>query len=397
MTKDEGRTTKITNPKSKIQNPKSFYDPNLSYQENYDLGPFGGITDEPSAEEVAALERPRSEWAVVGGLLLRRPIGIPAGPLLNSKFTDAAFRWGYDLCHYKTVRSRFWPSHPAPNVLRVDAPDPIPAGEIGSTTLVALHFRDGEPVDLATLSITNSFGMPAQPPNVWQADMERAAQGAGPGQALVASITGTQDNGDDADYIEDHVRTALMCAETGAHAIEVNLSCPNLGGHGLMCHDPHAAGHVCKVVKQAIGSLPLFAKLGNYTPDEKGEATLRQVVQATAPYVQGYGAVNAVPVPVIAASGGPALPGKGRNLAGVCGAALKATGLDVVRRLAAIRAAGGYDFAIIGVGGLASPDDYLAYLGAGADAVQGATGPMWNYRLAVDIALASRLVLAGQI
>jgi dihydroorotate dehydrogenase len=50
----------------------------------------------------------------------------------------------------------------------------------------------------------------------------------------------------------------------------------------------------------------------------------------------------------------------------------------------------GYDFAIIGVGGMASPADYKAYLQAGADAVQGATGPMWNHRLAVEIALALR-------
>jgi dihydroorotate dehydrogenase len=251
-------------------------------------------------------------------------------------------------------------------------------------------------VDLATLSITNSFGMPAQEPHVWQADMARAMRGAGPGQALVASVTGTRMPGeDDQAYIEDHARAAAMCAETGAHAIEVNLSCPNLGGHGLMCHDPQAAALVCKAVKRAIGHIPLFAKLGNYTPGERGEATLRRVVQATAPYVQGYGAVNAVPVPVVGEDGGQALPGEGRGLAGVCGAALKSTGLDVVRRLSQIRDTGGYDFAIIGVGGLASPADYRAYLEAGADAVQGATGPMWNYRLAVEIALAQKHVAAG--
>ncbi|MDQ5825321.1 MAG: diguanylate cyclase [Chloroflexota bacterium] len=369
-----------------------FYDPNLSYQENYDLGPFGLFAAEPSDEERHALEVPGSERVEVAGLRLRRPLGIPAGPLLNSKYTDAAFRWGYDLCHYKTVRSRFWPSHDAPNVLLVNTIKPIPPGEIGRDILIARPFLRDEPVDLTTLSITNSFGMPAQEPDVWQADMERAVRGAGPGQALVASVTGTRMPGeDDRAYIEDHARTAAMCAETGAHAIEVNLSCPNLGGHGLMCHDPEAAALVCKAVKQAIGPIPLFAKLGNYTPDAEGEATLHRVVQSTAPYVQGYGAVNAVPVPVIGEDGGQALPGAGRQLAGVCGAALKATGLDVVRRLSQIRAIEGYDFAIIGVGGLATAGDYRAYLEAGADAVQGATGPMWNYRLAVEIAIATRL------
>ncbi|HUP27341.1 MAG TPA: diguanylate cyclase, partial [Chloroflexia bacterium] len=325
-----------------------------------------------------------------GGLVLRRPLGIPAGPLLNSKFTGAAFRWGYDLLHYKTVRSRFWPSHPAPNVLRVDAPQYVAPGDLGRFTLTAHRFHEDDPVDIASLSITNSFGMPAQPPDVWQTDMEEAVRGAGPGQALVASITGTQDPGaGDQAYIDDHARVAAMCLETGAHAFEVNLSCPNLGGHGLLCHDPHAARLVCEAISKVVrGTVPLFAKLGSYAPDEQDDATLRQVVASTAPFLQGYSAVNAVPVPVTSAQGEQALPGEGRNVAGVCGAALKATGLDVVSRLARIRADGGYSYAIIGVGGLASPHDYLAYLNAGADAVQGATGPMWNHRLAVEIALA---------
>src|SRR5438105_15617986 len=145
-----------------------FYDPNLTYQENYDLGPFGGFAGKPSREERAVLEVAPERWIGVGGLRLRRGIGIPAGPLLNSKFTGAAFRWGYDLCHYKTVRSRTWPAHPAPNVLHVEAPEPLPPEEIGRRTLTARRFGYDEPVELATLSITNSFGMPAQPPEVWQ-------------------------------------------------------------------------------------------------------------------------------------------------------------------------------------------------------------------------------------
>lgn len=368
---------------------QSFYDPNLTYQENYDLGPFGPFAGEPSPEDRAALELPRTGWVEVGGLRLRRPIGIPAGPLLNSKFTDAAFRWGYDLAHYKTVRSREWPSHHAPNVLYIDAPDPIPPDQLGRIPLTARRFGHGEAVELATLSITNSFGMPAQPPSVWQADMERAARGANDGQALAASVYGTPDpEGDPSAYVADFALAAAMCAETGAHAIEVNLSCPNVGGHGLLCHDPEAAGRVCKAVRDAIGAAkPLFVKLGSFPPDEAGQGTLEAVIEATSPYIQAYGAVNAVPVPIVTQAGDAALPGQGRSLAGVCGAALKATGLNLVARLDRLRTANKYDYAIIGVGGFATPADYVAYREAGADAVQGATGPMWNYRLGVELAL----------
>jgi dihydroorotate dehydrogenase (NAD+) catalytic subunit len=363
-----------------------FYNPNLSYQENYDLGPFGGFPEEPSGEDRDALER-AGGLAQVGGLRLRRGIGIPAGPLLNSRYTEAAFKWGYDLCHYKTVRSRAWPSHPTPNVLHVRSPEPVPPDRLGREPLVARPFAPGEDVDVETLSITNSFGMPAQPPEVWQADMERAARGAGPGQALIASVYGTQDeSGGSSAYVADFARAAGMAAETGAHAIEVNLSCPNLGGHGLLCHDSEAARLVCEAAWRAVGSLPLFVKLSAFPPNEAGDALLAGVIEATAPYAQGYGVVNAVPVPIVASDGVAALPGAGRAMAGVCGAALKATGLNMVRRLSRLRERRGYDFAIIGVGGLASPADFLAYLEAGADAIQGATGPMWNHRLAVEVA-----------
>src|SRR5438067_3672243 len=120
-----------------------FYNPNLSYQENYDLGPFGEFLGEPSGEDRAALGR-AGGLVEVGGLRLRRGIGIPAGPLLNARYTGAAFRWGYDLCHYKTVRSRTWPSHPAPNVLRVYSPELIRPDRLGREALVARPFGPGE-------------------------------------------------------------------------------------------------------------------------------------------------------------------------------------------------------------------------------------------------------------
>jgi dihydroorotate dehydrogenase len=369
-----------------------FYDPTLSYQENYDLGPFGGILEDPTAEESAALALSEERWTSVAGLRVRRPLGIPAGPLLNSKYTGAAFKWGFDLLHYKTVRSRRWPAHPAPNVLRVDSGE-IPPEDLGAVPLKARPFTRGEAVDAAGLSITNSFGMPAQEPEVWQADMERAVRAAGPGQALIASVYGTDDpDAGPGAYVADFARTAAMCRETGAHAIEVNLSCPNLGGHGLLCHDAASAGEVCRQAREAVGSdAILVAKVGSYPVGAAGDQTLARVIEATAPYLQGYGVINAVPVPVVSGEGSAALRGAGRDLAGVCGAALRPTGLAMVRRVAAVRERSGFDFAIIGVGGMGSPADYLAYLDAGADAVQGATGPMWNYRLAVEIAAALRL------
>ena len=175
--------------------------------------------------------------------------------------------------------------------------------------------------------------------------MAKAARDAGPGQALVGSVYGTPEpGGSHSDHIADYARTAAMVAETGAHAIEVNLSCPNLGGHGLLCHDSEASELVCSAVRHAVGALPLLAKIGSFPLDEWGDATLRKVIGTTARYLQGYGVVNAVPVPVVSESGDAALPGTGRAMAGVCGYALKATGLDMVRRMNNLRREKGYEY-----------------------------------------------------
>src|SRR4051794_16748535 len=91
-----------------------FYDPRRTYQENYDEGPFGLFaTDPPSraAHEPGRFPSGQDGMApeVFLGVALRGRFGIPAGPVLNARFVAAAFRWGYDLVHYKTVRSRAWP------------------------------------------------------------------------------------------------------------------------------------------------------------------------------------------------------------------------------------------------------------------------------------------------
>ncbi|MBP9761798.1 diguanylate cyclase, partial [Candidatus Saccharibacteria bacterium] len=70
---------------------------------------------------------------------------------------------------------------------------------------------------------------------------------------------------------------------------------------------------------------------------------------------------------------------------GVCGAGIKWAGLDMVRRLDALRKKEGYSYEIIGVGGVMTPADFADYRSAGADVVQAVTAPMWKEHLAQDI------------
>ena len=385
-----------------------FYDVNLTYDDNYRRGPFGqfaqalageasalkgeaaasnsGTMDSaatsesaPATDETAATHATPTEPATVLGFPVNLPFGIPAGPLLNSRFTTAAFRMGFDLAVYKTVRSRAWGCNPFPNVLAVH-----PKAADGSLTPGSPELDEGVLADTRydlPISISNSFGVPSRDPDVWQPDMRDAIAAAGTGQLLVPSFQGSRVAGMSTDeYIADHVATARLVCETGAQLMEMNTSCPNEGHNRLLCHDPHLVGRITEAVKNEISDRPLIVKLAYFPSDIELETMVRETVgRGTA---QGFSTINTISAKLVDASGNQALPGEGRDRSGVCGNAIRGAGLDMVRRLSAIRERLGLDFAIIGVGGVIEPEHYLAYREAGADAVMSATGAMWDATLA---------------
>ena len=103
-----------------------FYDVNRTYEDNYLQGPFGAFAEVmkgdsaagASAQSAQTTQSQSSDQAEEFlGFRVNLPFGIPAGPLLNERFTTAAFRMGFDLAVYKTVRSRAWGCNAFPNVL----------------------------------------------------------------------------------------------------------------------------------------------------------------------------------------------------------------------------------------------------------------------------------------
>ena len=365
------------------------YDVNRTYEENYRNGPFGDFAQVLERSADAQLTQATSARGCnvtptqFLGSTLRLPFGIPAGPLLNAKFTTAAFRMGFDMAVYKTVRSRFWPCNPFPNVLSVHPSssdgflDPL-GDELQRGVRADEHYR--RPV-----SISNSFGVPSRDPDEWQPDMQAAIQQASPGQLLIPSFQGSRVEGMDTDdYVADHVRTAELVAETGASLMEMNTSCPNEGLGSLLCDDPHLVARITEEVKSRIGDMPLIIKLGYIHTETALETMVRENVGRGT--VQGFTAINTIPARLVNAQGAQALPGAGGESSGVCGHAIRQAGLDMVRRLGALRTREGLDYVITGVGGVASYDDYREYRQAGADTVMSATGAMFNPRLARQIA-----------
>lgn len=350
-----------------LQTP--FYDPSKSYEENFDQGPFGDFADDK------LIMRDAEPTKTFLGQSIYLPFGIPAGPLLNSKFTTAAFKKGFDLCVYKTVRTRAYPCHPWPNVLGVKV-----AGDL-TLQKAELPLR-AETNYSEPLSITNSFGVPSMNPDFWQIDMAKAVENTGIGQVMIGSFQGTKKPGGTAqDLIDDYVLAAKLVKETGAKILEANLSCPNEGTADLLCFDTDRVYLIAEKIKNEIGNTPLILKLAYF----KDQVHLQAYIQKIGSIIDGLSVINTIAAPIINQAGEQALPGEGRLRSGVCGAAIKWAGLEMVERLVKLRQENQQKFAIIGVGGVTVADDYLAYVKSGADAVMSATGAMWNPNLAKEI------------
>ncbi|MBI3805113.1 MAG: dihydroorotate dehydrogenase [Nitrospirae bacterium] len=343
--------------------PAPTYDITRSYEANYQEGPF--IDQRPPARRIEKKVR-------FLGFDVNSRLGIPAGPLLNSRWILAYGALGFDLLVYKTVRTRATPSHPEPNCMFLHLKGPLQEADFGKPLVATME----APSRVEEISITNSFGMPSRDPKLWQEDIQKAKAGLGDGQLLIVSVVGTPG---EKDLAEDYASAARMAVEAGAPAVEINLSCPNVvTGEGSVYTDPVFSAEISKRVKRAIGAVPLIIKIG-YISDT---SRLEKVVAANAPHVDAISGLNTLSFEVIKPDGTQALPGKGRLRSGVCGAAIRPYAVLQASRIVALKQREKYDFEVVGVGGVMTAAHIREFLNEGVDAVMTATGAMWDPFLA---------------
>ncbi len=171
------------------------------------------------------------------------------------------------------------------------------------------------------------------------------------GATVVCSIWGRS--------LEDyrHAAEQLADAPDGVVAVEVNLSCPNLAGHGIFAHDLELSAAVIEAT-EACGR-PRWAKLSANT--DRTVEVARAVSDAGAEAVTcintllGLGYDPDTLRPVLGAGGG-----------GLSGRAIHPVAVRTVHDVHAALP----ELPIIGVGGVASGWDAVELLLAGATAVQ---------------------------
>lgn len=352
-----------------------FYDPSKSYEENWEEGPFGAFADGTTYRDKG---EPRYE---VFGREVYLPFGIPAGPLINGRFMKAALDKGFDIPVYKTVRTRVKKVNQWPNVLAAHIKGNLTLKKASRQLVVDDKYTE-------PLSITNSFGNPSYPPDVWQKDIADTVVYAKKkkGQIVSAMIEGTRWDASftDKKFLDDWVLAARLMNKTGVHVIEANFSCPNEGNRvkRLLCFDVAQSRRIAEAIKNKIGDTPLVLKLAYFENNDE----LQAFVRALGRVADGFSAINTIPAEVVDKEGKQALPGgEWRKKSGICGAAIKWAGFEMTKRLKTLRDELKMRYTIIGVGGVMTPKDYQQYRDAGADIVMSATGSMWNPHLAIEI------------
>jgi dihydroorotate dehydrogenase (NAD+) catalytic subunit len=184
--------------------------------------------------------------------------------------------------------------------------------------------------------------------------------------AVIANIYGET-------YTEYLKVAKVLSSVKGVHALEVNVSCPNVKKGGLSFgSDPKAAAEVTRRVKSET-NLPVIVKL---TPNVTDIAAIAAAVEkAGADAISLINTLAGMSVDI--KTGTPRL----KNITGgLSGPAIKPIALrmvwQVVQRVS---------IPVIGIGGIMTAEDALEFLILGAKAVQIGTANFINPRATLDV------------
>jgi dihydroorotate dehydrogenase (NAD+) catalytic subunit len=168
---------------------------------------------------------------------------------------------------------------------------------------------------------------------------------------------------------------------TGIAAVELNISCPNVSGGVDFGTDPAMCERVVADCRASTAT-PIIAKL---TPNVTSVATMAKAAAAG-----GADAISLINTCLgMAIDWRRRRPMLGNVVGGLSGPAIKPIALRAV-----YQAAQEVDTPIIGIGGIASIDDVMEFLVAGASAVQLGTVNFYNPQASMEVLDALPVALA---
>ncbi|MFD1849120.1 dihydroorotate dehydrogenase [Oceanobacillus bengalensis] len=221
-----------------------------------------------------------------------------------------------------------------------------------------MRFGNGTPrVAETTAGMLNAIGL--QNPGVKEIIENEVPFLANFDTNIIANIAGST--------IEEYEMVAKMFNETNdVHALELNISCPNVKEGGIQFGtDPKMAAKVTSVVKEA-SNLPVYVKLSPNVPDITRMA--KAVEEAGA---DGLSMINTLTgMQIDLRSKRPLLANK---TGGLSGPAIKPVAIRMIYEVKQH-----VSIPIIGMGGVNTAEDVLEFLLAGASAVAVGTANFAN-------------------
>lgn len=185
------------------------------------------------------------------------------------------------------------------------------------------------------------------------------------GTSIVVSVAGRSE----AEYVRLAERVGQ---QTGVAAVELNLSCPNVSGGVDFGTDAERCRRVVAAARDAC-SVPLLAKL---TPNVTRIADIAAAAQEG-----GADAVCLInTVLALAVHWRKQIPMLGNGMGGLSGPAIKPIALRCVSQV--FQAC---QIPIIGIGGIATIDDVMEFLVAGASAVQIGTANYYDPKVSTRL------------
>lgn len=324
------------------------YDIRKTYEENVLHGPFfyGKMP----------VRKPPEKLIDFLGFKVNSRLGVPAGPLLTSKWVALAAKLGFDIPTYKTIRSRSYPSHPLPNVTFVS--------KEGQQT--------ARPGQTAEITITNSFGMPSQSPDFLMEDIESANRALKSGQVMIVSVVGSPNQKQS--LIQDFIHAASLAKDAGAKIIEANFSCPNVEkAEGILYTHAETVESYVRQIAAAIYPIPLIIKVGVFANEDQLKEMLIAAARGGA---RGICGINSVSMNI-----SPPLDSH-RKTSGVCGAAIRPAALQFIEQASRIIEEEKLGLTLLGCGGIMEAEHIEEFLDRGAHIAMSATGMMWDPYLA---------------
>ena len=222
------------------------------------------------------------------------------------------------------------------------------------TKAVTLHVRKGNPVPRLAetpCGMLNSIGLQNQGLNhALEQELPWLLEKQVP---VIVNVAGST--------LEEYVEVARGFEGTGATALELNLSCPNVDQGGIAFGTDEKA--LKEVVEQvaACCSLPLIVKLTPNVTDITGLARAAEAAGAAALTVANTLRGLAIDIP-------NRRPLLANTFGGLSGPAIKPVALALVWQ-----ASQAVSIPVIGCGGISSVEDVVEFLLAGASAVQAGT------------------------